>query len=60
MNASAGAGLSHYYFGELRQYGFEFIPDPKSKIFAGGIFETRYVVKTAMIELFLKWSEGFL
>jgi len=49
--AAAGAGLVDAYARELRQQGFDLLPDPLGEDLAGWVFQARDVVQVVVVEL---------
>lgn len=51
VNTAGGAGLAHDHLAEPGQRGPEPRPDPARQVFAGRVFEPRYLIQITMIEL---------
>ena len=60
IDAAAGAGLVDANRTELRQQGFQLIPDPLGEHFAGRVFQARDVVEVVVVEAFIKRLENRL
>jgi hypothetical protein len=58
VHALSGASFGHHNLGEQGQGGFEPVPDPDGKVFAGGILEARDIVEVAVVELFPEGTES--
>ena len=60
IDASACTRLSDRNAAQVGQSRGEALPHPSGEIFAGGIFQTGYVVKVPMVKLVMQWSKRSL
>ncbi|MCY1308293.1 hypothetical protein D9M71_704640 [compost metagenome] len=58
--AATGAGLVDADTGELREQGFELLPDPFGEDFAGGVFQAGDLIEVVVVELLVERLEDGL